>query len=669
MRFAIENSVSPPPNAPVVYRTARSAWWGVAFSLVLIAAIFAFVCLPLLNMGELTADEIRKQRIENNMPMIWLAFAFGALWLIVLTAHIGSLLFARVVADQNGLRWRPFPFVRWRSARWNEVTDCVLPEPKTAGNANIVLGQERVSLDPKNPSWPTLRDFVAARVALPDGLEAWRVPTELDAEARRAQSVKSDDGAPIRTSSKVWPIVIFGCVVIALAGSMFQYAVNNDPNPKPSNQYFVWAIVAFFSALLIVYPLLAQWREFIVADDEGLRLSSLTRTRRIAWAQIEDMFLLPGAREGRSFLVYIVVAGQNVKLEPLGRERDAILNRIEARALNSRSATFQARLNLPVGAALPLPATLHARAGWRAWLGQTAFVAAGFIASLVGTAALVLDIGWENFGTSRGIFLWIAVGYALLLALWLRRAAREWRVLRAYGDACLTVDEAGLVWRRNDDEIGIAWAQVRTMVRDVRGMIGTASFRVEGADGAAIVWDSWWPRAYLVAALVLEKCAIEGEFSARTQRRFYGLKRDAEGLTLSKNTPVARMPVWLLGGMWSMFVLLPTFELDFGAWLSLLLPTSVLLGAALFYWWVLTRLRVRCDARGLQLRGLWRTRFIAWPEVEAFGTGEQQDWVRARDGQKIRLWFLPHGSATWAQRQLREEIARRAPGAKGDWNR
>ena len=671
MNFIIENSdFSPPLSAPVVYRPALSDWWVVAIALVCIAAIFAFSCLPLVNMGELTAREIAgKKGIESNVPGIWLPLVFGVLWLLVTVVQIGALLFARVLADENGLRWRPFPFVQWKSARWDEVTDCVLPKPKTAGNAEIVMGQERISFDLKNSSWPALRDFVAARVALPDGLEAWRVPTQIDAETRRVQSIKSDDGAPIRTTSKVWTLLIFGCVAIAVIGSMFQYAVNNDPNPKASNQIFVWVVVALIAAFFIVYPLLSQWRRFIRADDEGLLLAQITRQRRIGWAQIEDLFLLAAPQKDWSARVYIVVAGENIRLERLGQSRDAMLNRIEARATNSRSRQFELREALPVGAELSLPATLEARAARRALLRQSALLGVVTLSLFAGLTAVIFGIGWRYFGTTRGIFVLGALGYALMLIGWARRFGRGWRLLRAWGDASLRVDETGLTMRQNATNVRIEWRQIRAFTRDSRSVIGDMNFRVEGEGGAVIEWDSWWPRAFLVAALVAEKSDVKLESSLKSQRRFHGLTRDADGFVVSKNTPLERQPLWIVLGMWATFSIVPSFDMSARdwVWMQLLGWPSLLFYGALFYWWALARVRVRCDARGLHYRGLWRERSIAWSDVEEFGAGIYRDWVRARSGQTIRLWRMPDGSVTWAQTQLREEIERRAPHARGDW--
>ena len=670
MSFAIENSGSPFANAPIIYRSARSDWGVVAILLVVVAGLFVFACWPWLNMGELTAKEIAgSQNIVSNVPGVWLPFGLGALLLTSVFVQSGSLLRARVIFNENGLLWRPFPFVGWRSARWDEITDCVLPRPKTSESAAIVIGEERIALEITNPAWPTLRDFVAAQVAAPDGMDVWHLPAPENAEARRAQRAKLDDGAPIRTPSKVWPILVLGCVYIALISSIFRYVANKDLNLRPSDQIFLWIIIAFIAAFLIVSPLLSHWRRYIVADADGLLFSRILRQRRIGYEQIEDLFLLSTERDSAVHQAYIVVAGENIVLEYLGHKRDAILNRIEARAFNSRSPQFELRDALPVGAELPLPATLTARAARVALLRQSALFALVAVGLFAGLTAVIVGIGWRYFGTTRGIFLLGALGYGLMLVGWARHFVREWRLLRARGDARLLVDEAGLTMRQSEARVRIEWAQIRAFTRDSRSAVGDVSFRVEANDGAAIEWENWWPRAFLVAALVAEKCDVALQPSPRTERQLRGLTRDAEGFTVSKNTPAERAPIWITLGTWATFSIIPSFEMSARdwIWLQLLGWPSLLLYGALFYGGALARVRIRCEARGLSYRGLWRERFIAWADVAEFGAGIYCDFVRARDRRTIRIWRSPDGSSTWAQLQLRQEIRRRAPHARGDW--
>lgn len=120
---AAASPFAPAPRVDaVVYRPAARGWRVVAFSLLQIAVCFwVATSSSVWTDGLPTPREIARHQVDNNTPLIWLAFAFGIFLLALLPFVVWDLLMFRVVADPNGLRWRRF--LQWHSARWDEVRD------------------------------------------------------------------------------------------------------------------------------------------------------------------------------------------------------------------------------------------------------------------------------------------------------------------------------------------------------------------------------------------------------------------------------------------------------------------------------------------------------------------------------------------------------------------
>ena len=641
----------------VVYRPVAHGWITIIFCALAMAWSFWAAMQPS-SYDAITAEDLVKNRVENNAIFVWLAFTSGTVLLLLLPVLVWNQLFFRLLADENGLRWRPF--IAWQSARWAEVTKCLL-KPVT-NDAQIFIGKRQIDLNTRNPQWPVLRDFVAARVRLTYDAEPWHEPLVISAEERRAQTPANDDGAPIEGHSPHGCLSVLFALMMALMGAIYLVPdIEGEPPPL-----WVWV---FGFVFFIVFPLVAQWRCFVRADDAGLLLAGMVRRRRFRWDEIEDLFFLPSLRSDRLPRKCIVVAGETIELSALGRSRDAILNRIEARAIHSKSPRFEEREFAPVGADLPMPATLDFRAGFRLTLRNCALLVLLVAGSGAGIAALIADIGWANFGDTRAIIVLGAAGYAWMSWSWGQRALRHLLELRARGDAQIRVDQQGLTLTENGASQTVAWADV-VRLESEHDLVGGADYRVEGANGSAIEWSLRVPRGNALARLLRERSGLSWQKSARVWREQFGISRQGEAVTFSLNNSNSRLPMWTAFGVWA-FTLLPTFSSygDIGAALLWMLsfPLGMFLYFAIAVYFGARRIWARCDARGLTRQGLFRRSFIAWEDAEEIGSNNICDWVRARDGKTVELWGYSAANKCLARRELRAEIRRRAPHATGDW--
>ena len=654
----------------VVYRHGKPSWVFVLINLAFASACFVFACLPLVNMGPLTPEEISKKHVDDMQLVVWIALFAGALFLLILLLDFINKLCFRCVADKNGLKWRSF--LEWNDARWNEVSDCLMLNK--GATPRLMIGKRRLDFESKSPHWLILREAIETRVSLPSGLQFWHEPLAISAEERRAQMPKVDDGAVLTARSGLGWFAIFG---VLMCGP-FAFLLTTDPKGARPSDYILLLMGTW---MFLGWPLASQIRDFVIADDQGLRIGQMFRQRRVLWADIEDLFLL--RKQNKSTVFWkpcVLVAGDTIELTPLGKARDAILNRVEARAIYAKSRQFEKREFTPVGNGLVLPATLEARLTLPIWLHKNGLLALTFAGSAALVAWTVDNIGWENFGSSRGMLLWASALWALLAGAWLRRIIQKIALRRARGTYRVIVDDAGL---SREDRAGfthIEWAQVARLERDCGASIWDTVFRVEDQTGATIEWDDGLEKSSLLATLAREKCAHDWQDSVRAARRLSGMMRTDDALLVSENNVLSRLWAGLWLGMWALIPSVMLCDLifnppanwrdvaDSALWMlvpPMGLPLFFAAGALLS----MARVQTVCDAQILIHRGWFRERRIEWRDVAEVGLGGGGlfDFVRTRDGQTIRIWLFPSLEASSARHELRAEIMRRATGASGAW--
>lgn len=662
-------TATPSSDSPLIYRSAARAWLKVSvWSIVAVAALCASNLIQN-DAGPLTARQLAKNSDGATVFQIWLLFCIGASCLVRSLLLVLTLLRFCVHADERGLRWRSF--IEWHNACWDEITDCLVKT--NISGAQIFIGSNCVDLDMHNPNWPDLRDFIAARVSLPNGLQAWHQWIKLDAEARRIQARTKDDGAALMARSSRGDGAILGLLLCGV----YAFSLHNETkNIRPSSFVLLFMAVGLF----VLWPAISQLRDFIRADDDGLLIGQILRQKRVRWGDIEDLFLLKKQRKSQIlWSPCVVVAGETIELSIVGKARDAMLNRIEARAIYSRSRQFGKREFAPVGKALALPVTLEACPTFAHLLRQNALLATVFAGSAALMAYSVANIGWENFGSSRGMLAWVSALWALLLGAWLRRIIQKSRTRRARGAYRILADDAGLSLENAREFVCIEWAQIARLERDCTSIWDTV-FRIESANGAAIEWDRGLAKSSWLASVAREKSGQNWQDSARVSRLMSGFERTHDALLISDNNVISRYWAWAWLGMWA---LIPSVQIcswlfnpssnKSGASAGLLFllapPVGFVLYLGLAVLLSIARVRTRCDADGLTHRGWFATHQMKWQDVAEIGLGGNGFWdfVRARDGKIIRMWMFPLTEAGLARHELRAEIKRRAPHAQGGW--
>ena len=252
-----------------------------------------------------------------------------------LPSLIWELLFFRFVADETGFRWRPF--IEWKNARWEDVSDCYLTN---GGTPVLRLGKRKIQLNPRSKSWPQLRDFIAGRVHLPEGVEAWRtkVPDEPKVTYQREviPPVGNDD-APIVSRSGTWWLPLLGLVAVLLSALPVLTHLK-----RAHLSHFI--VIGIMFGIYFFIPLLIEIRNFVRCDGKDILFGGMWRQRRIAFESIEDLFLDRRFRRGKvTYVACILVQGEKIRIEPLVTHKDEVLSRIERRAMNSSSRHFKKR--------------------------------------------------------------------------------------------------------------------------------------------------------------------------------------------------------------------------------------------------------------------------------------------------------------------------------------
>lgn len=94
--------------------------------------IFTFACLPLIDMGPITPEEIAKNRGSSNVPIVWLFFGIGVLFLALTLWQIWmhATRVARTIWDR----------ARWANHNFQRKSDgCTVVDVDCAGNVGVSI--------------------------------------------------------------------------------------------------------------------------------------------------------------------------------------------------------------------------------------------------------------------------------------------------------------------------------------------------------------------------------------------------------------------------------------------------------------------------------------------------------------------------------------------------
>ncbi len=438
----------------------------------------------------------------------------------------------------------------------------------------------------------------------------------------------------------------------------------------------LWALiaVALVFTVCVLWPLSDYLLNVVVCDDKGLIFGGLGRKRRIAFSEIEALYLLtsPDANPANAQLT-IVAKGLPIGLPGTPDERSQMITRIE-RGGGGR-LRCEPRDFIPLADSFALPATFDYSE--KRSLDRAFFVFG--VALHFGLWALLLWFANWNVWTP-----WLLAALLLVwqLQIWPRyfrskRHRGQWK--RERKNERIVADELGLTFSRaGAPDVRLQWEHITRLERDCTRSQWERIYRVQGYSHGREQVITFYGFDNLTR-LLRERCDLKWQETPHYQRVAYGISRHADALVLSADRESATFQrriwltlwqyasqIWLVSASWNVAVSWPLGI----EWLLACLtpPLSIPLGLAIAVAISQRRVWTRCDDNGLTHQGWWRARSLKWDEIEAGGGSPLCDWVRARDGRAIRISHWPIFGGDVGRQKLRAEIERRAPHADFNWD-
>lgn len=479
-----------------------------------------------------------------------------------------------------------------------------------------------------------------------------------------ARTPHEEENAPLVANSGGASVALFGLIGPAVSALLIWIIWREF-------SVFALAILSLIFAVCVVYPLWDEVSSAIVCDDEGLTIRRFWNKQRVAFGDIEELFLLtpPGEPEN-SGIPAIVVSGKPIILGSCGDKHELLLERIERNV--GGSLRFAKRDFIPVGSSLTLPKTFEYRDDSRDWRQARRFLI-GAVALKIGVIALLFWRAGTQFVPLHLLAVWYGLWLLWNLVCRKRRMNIGREKMRARRGESIEVDEDGLQFRSPSRDVRLDWEQITRLERDCVKSKWKPIYRVEGA-GQSFAFYGF----YRLADLLRERCGLVWEEAPHLRQLAYGIKREGEVLIVRADNEGARMQrlVWfylwylatfitLLPALWNTTVPLSAIGAKF---LSCLLPPpGLLLYLAIATTISLRRVVTRCDENGLTHQGWFAPRTMKWGHIESHGTRSLWIWLRSREGRTLRIWSLPLIVNAQARRELRDEIRRRAPHAQSCW--
>ena len=480
-----------------------------------------------------------------------------------------------------------------------------------------------------------------------------------------ASSAAEDQSAPLVVRSGGDAVAGFGALMTAIvAGVVWVWP------GAPA----IWALilVALVFAVCVLWPLSDYLLNVVVCDDKGLIFGGLWRKRRIAFSEIEALYLLtnPDANPDNAGLT-IVAKGLPIGLTGTPDERSQMITRIERGA----QLPLEKRDFLPLVDSFALPATFDYSDKRSP---QRVEFAVG-VALHLGLWALLLRFANWNVWTPWLLAALLSVWQSQVWPRYFRshRRRKKWRRERA-GER-IVADEMGLTFSRaGTPDARFHWEQIMRLERDCARSQWERIHRVQGYSHAREQVITFYGFDNLTR-LLRERCDLKWQETPHYQRVAYGISRRADALVLSADRESATFQrriwltlwqyasqIWLVSASWNVAVSWPLGI----EWLLACLtpPLSIPLGLAIAVAISQRRVWTRCDDNGLTHQGWGRARSLKWDEIEAGGESPLWDWVRSRDGRAIRISHWPIFGGEAGRQKLRAEIERRAPHANFNWD-
>lgn len=251
------------------------------------------------------------------MLFLFFGFIIGALdsppepdevWIVALfiiapgVAALGLLLYLtrhRVIADENGLRWRG-AFSGWKNVRWDEVSDFTLVRFKSGSHVvETLLGQ--LTFDRSDTCVEELAQFIAARATKAPYRE-WLLPYER--ENARFELVFTTPLVSGRALLLAWAPITLTILGLLMWLTPRDFALWQSTRETAGWAQAMWvylaplalgaACLSLIPTVILAHIISARWLhqiERVIATERGLQLEKSGETLQIAWSELRAVHL------------------------------------------------------------------------------------------------------------------------------------------------------------------------------------------------------------------------------------------------------------------------------------------------------------------------------------------------------------------------------------------
>lgn len=370
------------------------------------------------------------------------------------------------------------------------------------------------------------------------------------------------------------------------------------------------------------------WRGRIVASASGLRWHNGWRERQARWEDVTDYYYLPPP--ARNSPVIVTRAGQLMARDWTHGEE--LLCAVSERARRARAKTWDIQ-GLRLEDEWPRSFRYDARA-YRG--GMWLFVATLILSPLrvfcnstpaqfASTIALMWR--WSGPAVTMGLLLTLALIILLQPFLILALVGPRWRQARTqHGESFLASPE-GLTWLHGATSRTIHWSEVTSYALRSTGTIKTPNVYIVEAGGERMEWTCGL-NGYAALARIAQRFAtnaatkewqeaetIEAAYLAEARRQMTG----EQVFTYHSNQ--TRALVWLICSMFALPALIEGISCFYPLRPSppsggdALFP-AMLLAAVVWLWACYLTTKVTVSRSGVLQRSVFRSRFIAWGEMQ-----------------------------------------------------
>ncbi len=476
--------------------------------------------------------------------------------------------------------------------------------------------------------------------------------------------------------------VIAGAGVSALFGP-----TTMPPEQSPSSLLVGFMFFGGFSALCFfgaIYLVASLLHEEVIADEIGLRWRGAFGPWKSAkWEEISDFYLEKWKRTPT-----IETPQGKLKIIPELAGKEGLMALIAERSANAPARGWEME---------KLRAHHKYVKRFDYWTNSQKWTAPLSFGTLIVCGILLFGLNYfspksaipaQPIASSRP-FDWLSllmalVGFGPVAALFIFIAPLMWRERTfAYRHRAehLEISPRGLAWQNGENRIEASWDEVRAITPiPARGFGARTDYRVETPYGDFTVWQwlegiqLWLQLARQFAPQLAPAPPITNLDLGGEAATWSGPKIGEGARIFHFRTSDTRLVLWATTAFGVVLPLLPMLMTAMKtpdddpaplSWEIYAAALFLVILALTYLWFCFRRAAIWADETGLEWRfPLFKTRRVAWSEIESFGRDENGHFLVANARQRRLFWSV----TPVRQNELLQLIAERASNASGKWD-